>query len=90
MLMRKCKQITSAETRLFTAGANRDVMQTMEVTRFVQKIKNKKSSAPKIVNDGVSKTFVRALPYGTVWVDKAGRPFVVSGVANCHYSYLNS
>ena len=28
------------------------------------------SSVRKIVNDGLSKTLVRALPYGTVWVDK--------------------
>ena len=39
MLMRKCKQMTSAKTRIYTAGANRDVMQTMEVIRIVQKNK---------------------------------------------------
>ena len=35
----------------------------------------------KIVNDGLFKTFNRALPSGTVWVVEPS-PFVVSGVAN--------
>ena len=30
----------------------------------------------------IARTLIRALPYGTVWVDKAN-PFGVSGVANC-------
>ena len=30
----------------------------------------------KIVNDGLSKTLVRSLPYGTVWVNKPS-PFVL-------------
>ena len=34
-----------------------------------------------IVNDGLPKTLIRALPYGTVWVDECS-PFVVPGVAN--------
>ena len=35
----------------------------------------------KIVNDGLSKLLVRALHYGTVWVDNPS-PCVVFGVAN--------
>ena len=38
------------------------------------------NSVQKIVNDGLSKTLVRALPYGTVWDETS--PFVVSGVSN--------
>ena len=39
-------------------------------------------SVRRIINDGFSKTLVRALPYGTVWVDESSH-FVVSGVASC-------
>ena len=41
----------------------------------------KNSSVQKTVSDGLSKTLVGPLPYGTVWVDKPSR-FVVVGVAN--------
>ena len=34
-----------------------------------------KKNNRKIINDGLSKTFVRTLPYGAVWVDKPS-PFV--------------
>ena len=40
------------------------------------------NSVRKIVNDGLSKTLVGALPYGTVWVDEPS-PILVCGVANC-------
>ena len=47
----------------------------------------KNNSVRKIVNDGLLKTLVRALPCGIVWMDKPN-PFVVSGVAygvhTCH------
>ena len=41
----------------------------------------KNNRVREIVNDGLSKTLVRALPHDTVWVDEP-IPFVVSGVAN--------
>ena len=40
-----------------------------------------KSHMMSIVNDGLPKTLIKALPYGTVWVDECS-PFVVPGVAN--------
>ena len=36
----------------------------------------KNNSVLKIVGDGLLKTLIRALPYGTVWVDESS-PFVV-------------
>ena len=41
----------------------------------------KSNSVRKTVNDGLSRTLVRALPHGTVWMDEPSL-FVVSGVAN--------
>ena len=41
----------------------------------------KNNTVRKIVNDGLSKTVVRALPYGIVWVDESSL-FVIYGVAN--------
>ena len=41
----------------------------------------KNNNVRKIVDGELSKTFVRALPYGSLWVDKPS-PFVFSGVAN--------
>ena len=43
---------------------------------------SKNISVRKIVHDRLSKTLVRTLPYGTVWVDRPS-PFVVSEVVNC-------
>ena len=40
----------------------------------------KNNSVWKIVNDELSKTIIRVLPYGTVWVDEPS-PLVVSAVA---------
>ena len=52
---------------------------------FMDKIKShvlcKYISVWKIVNDGISKTLVSALPSGTVWVDERS-PFVLSWVVN--------
>ena len=42
----------------------------------------KKRSVQKIVNDGLSKALVRALPCWTVWMDEPS-PLVVYEVANC-------
>ena len=47
----------------------------------------KNNCVRKIVNDGLSKTLIRALPYGNVWVDEPS-PFVVSAVANSSVAYL--
>ena len=35
----------------------------------------------RLLNDGLSKAFIRALPFGTVWEDEPS-PSVVPGVAN--------
>ena len=45
-------------------------------------VQKKKRSVQKIVNDGLSKALVRALPYWTVWMDEPS-PLVVYEVANC-------
>ena len=71
------------------AGANRDVMQTIDFqTALFFNGKNHmycaKTSVRKIVNGELSKTLARALPCGTVWVDKPS-PFVVSGMANLEF-----
>ena len=58
------------------AGANLDEMQTegfLTALLFGGKKSHllcNNNSVRKIVNDGLSKTPVRALPYGTVWVDE--------------------
>ena len=55
-------------------GEKRDVMQTMDflIALFFEWEKllvlYKNNSVRKIVNGGLSETFVRALPYRTVWV----------------------
>ena len=48
----------------------------------------KNDSVHKIVKDGLSKTLVRALLSGTVWVDEPS-PFVVSGIANYDYDHTS-
>ena len=69
-------------------GANRDVMQTKGflISFYLDGEKSQKlgknDSVRKIVNAGLSKTPVRVLPGGTVWVDEP-TTFVVSGVENC-------
>ena len=68
------------------SGCKRGVMQTMDflIHYFLDGKESHvlcKTSVRKIVNDGLSKILVRAMPYGAVWVDKRSL-FVVSGVAN--------
>ena len=42
------------------------------------------------VNDRLSKTFVRTLPYGTVWIDEPSPFYVVSGVAKCDCQWVSA
>ena len=76
------------------AGVNCNVTQTVAFLIALLFWSGKKShllcrihNAREIVNDGLSKRLVRALPYGTVRVDEPS-PFVVSGVANSFLNYL--
>ena len=65
-------------------GTNCDVITKIDLFLYEIKVHVlcKNNSVRKIVNDRLSKTFVRAPLYGTVWVDRHS-PFVVSGVAIC-------
>ena len=53
-------------------GANRDVIQTMDflIALFFDgksHVLCKNNSVQKTINNGLSKTLIRSLPYGTVW-----------------------
>ena len=67
---------TRTNSKQLLADTNRDVMQTMDLLHFLDWKKShvlckcNSVGVRKVVKDGSSKALIRALPYGTVWVDE--------------------
>ena len=77
------------------AGANLYEMETVDFLNALlfgwekSYVLCKNNSVRKIVNDGLSKTPARALPYWTVWMDEPS-PFVVSRVAKYYCQWVSA